>query len=229
MRPYARVFTAFLLIGATALAQGAKSPDLSKHPWAKWKPGSWVKYRQEGEHITVTLKAVTDKGYTLAALREKTGIAPQTTERAFAFHEDWPVGNPAATEIEKRKFGVDGAQFEVAGLQILASSKSPIGRQAWADPKTGLLLRYYELTASRKPPGNVEVQATTLAEEAEINGKKVKGARLEGTHVEVLRIGTRSSETKLPVTYVYSLDVPGGWVRRQETGGLTVVDFEALP
>ena len=193
-----------------AFAQETYDPQ--KHPWMKWKPGSFVRYRmttemagqkQEGE-ITYTLSEVTASGYALKVKAQMMGMNQEKQEQ-----ESVPV--KVGTERLKVR------DKEYACTIWMSKGKRgdfPSETRFWTTDGVS-----FPLKTALKVEGEeaFEMVAVSVSEEVTVAGKTYGAVMLSG------KMKTAGGEAE--VTTWMSDQVPGGALRmetRMQVQGATV-------
>lgn len=196
---------------ACGLAQGKqedKKVDKSKHPWAKWQPGSYVKFKvlndmgvmkQEGE-ITQTLTKVTDEEYTLK-IENKIGGQDQTQEQTSDLAAGSVKCDPDAEKVGEETLTVDGKEYKCTIWKSVAEQGgSEVETKAWIADGMDLALKAVSKVAA---PVQIETEMTAvkLSEEVAVGDKKINCMKLEGKIKMAMGEGT--------IVNWMSLEVPG--------------------
>jgi hypothetical protein len=205
-----------LTLAVLALALLPQDVDTKRHPWLKWKKGSFTRFKMNvdlgGQQLELgtrqELSAADDKEFTLAVTTEANGQA-QESETV----ESVPKKDGQET------LKIDGKEYTCT---IWKSSRSRGGRDSevryWFADGADAAVKF-----TTKGEDEAEFVAVKLAEELTVAGKKLSCVKLEGT------LKGRMGEMK--GAFWFSPDVPGGAAKfglEGEKGkfGAEVVEFE---
>lgn len=174
--------------------------DPSKHPWAKWKPGTWVKYRitqQIGENKfegtgTSTLSKVTDEEYLVSTKYDFSGQMMEEEES-----ETIPMKDGEET------LTIEGKEVECV---IWKSNGKKGGTETeyrtWAAKEGSRLLKIVG-----KGGDVMDAVAVRMSESVEVGGKKYDCVRLEGSVSGKTGEGT--------AVFWTTEEIPGGWAKME--------------
>ncbi|MBI2901328.1 MAG: hypothetical protein HYY17_14180 [Planctomycetes bacterium] len=172
--------------------------DKSKHPWTKWKEGSYAKLKmstemgemkQEGS-ITYTLTKLTDKDFTVSTAVEAAGNTHDDAET-----EEFP------TKAGEETLTVDGKKFEC----VIWKSK---GTRGGSESETKVWVpkgKDFALKITTTGGQEVSFTAVKLGEKVKVMEKEFDCVRLEGT------IGQGGSDMKATIWTHPS--IPGGMMK----------------
>ncbi len=191
---------ALAALASLLLAQDKFPSD--KHPWMRYKAGTFVKYKmvyeqagqkQEAEMV-YTLVEVTADAYTLKVVSKAPGLEQERTEKE---------GLPVKAGAEK----VTVAGKEVACTVWTAKGKrgdKPSDTKFWLPEGSAIPVK---VTSKTQDEEEAEIAATGLKEEATVLGKKHECVKLSG------RLKTAQGEAE--ITLWMTDKVPGGGARME--------------
>ena len=197
--------------------------SLSRHPWARWKPGSSVKIENLNNRF---------KSYSVTVLK-KTSETTVTIDNKLYFNgklstdkikeeqlglEYVPV-DPAAKKTGEEKIVVEGKEYSCEVWEVAIPGKSPMERKVWVTAAVPMPLKLIEVSKAKFGAYRRVLTATKLSEKVDAAGRSINCVRLEGI-TTYTKTGKKTGWTRW-----VSLDVPGGYVkeeRRPQVGRASV-------
>ena len=230
--------TGLLCAPAQDKSQG-KPSDKEKNAWARWKAGSFAKYRVTGEALGEkkeqiwidTLTAVSDGGYTLKHTLDAEGDARVFEESKDLDRSDGlPVSN--LKEVRREDLTINGKKFPTIVKEGTSQTwDATRSDTVWCSKESGENLKSLTKIESAIKEKNwsmvIEMAVTHTDVEMTVAGRKLKCIRMKVTQTQKGE-GMEHQSTQLISA---SRDVPGGTVREETSttmDGTTTTSLKEL-
>lgn len=205
--------------------------DQSRHPWMKWKEGTYVRFESSSRDFTFErrLKSVSKDGYVL--LHNEYG-GEEMMERKERILDGCSHCDPIREKAGEEKLTIDGKEYACTIWKTKTDQQGAFVREerVWMTEGMDIPLRV-EYSITRGITAQRSLKAVKIDEEIAVGKEKLKCIRFEGTHRVEMNDGPSTDTLKI----WRCTEVPG-WTVREEWANeknktrstLSLVEFKGI-